>query len=201
MLKNIAFICCIVVVVIAIALLFNIATQVPETETVYEFELSMPEILSIKWEPPEVAVPDPESEPEYIQVFIYYSDIPLDPGLQEHTYTMAEKYSIPFDILLAIMWHESRYIPDVPDNINTNGTRDRGLMQINSVHWEWLSEGGLDVSDPYCNIEAGAMLLSELWQKYSQREALAAYAAGEAGMLTGRGYWFADKIMEIAEVR
>jgi hypothetical protein len=45
-----------------------------------------------------------------------------------------------------VIWGESAGIPDVPDNVNTDGSHDRGLCQINEINWNWLCEDyGLDV--------------------------------------------------------
>jgi len=41
-------------------------------------------------------------------------------------------------------------------------------------------------------MEAGALLLSRLWNKVPHRDALAAYTAEKKGMKAGKGYWFAD---------
>mgnify|MGYP000217862022 CR=1 FL=1 len=93
--------------------------------------------------------------------------VPLEPELQAHTYRESIRSGIPVEIALAIMEHESGYISDVSDHINCNGTRDRGLMQINEVNWEFLREKyGLDVSDPPDNITVGKIILLESLQDY-----------------------------------
>lgn len=127
--------------------------------------------------------------------------IPLEPELQAHTYKESLRSGLPLEVVLAIMEHESRYISDVPDNINRNGTRDRGLMQINEVNWQRLQrQYGLDVSDPQDNITAGMIILSEHLRDYPMEQALAAYAAGETGMKRGEGAKFASKIMSGAKL-
>ena len=127
--------------------------------------------------------------------------IPLEPELQTHTYKESIRSRLPPEIVLAIMEHESRYLSDVPDNINRNGTRDRGLMQINEVNWELLrNQYGLDVSDPRDNITAGMIILSVYLQDYPMEQALAAYAAGETGMLRGEGAEFAANVMSGAKL-
>lgn len=111
-------------------------------------------------------------------------DIPLDVSLQEHAWNTCQREEIPFNVFVALMWHESRYVPDIADHVNTNGTRDRGLCQINQVNWRWLTdERGLDIDNPYDNIEAGAIILGRFWRKYTPEQALTAYAWGEQGML------------------
>lgn len=136
-------------------------------------------------------------------------DIALPVELQEHTWEMCQKYPTPlsdkefYQLILRVMWHESRYIPDVADNLNRNGTLDRGLMQINSCNWKRLRQNyGLDVSDPQQNIEAGVLMLSNLLEEYPVEHALTAYALGEAGAAnTGGSCEFSDTIMTMSMER
>ena len=87
------------------------------------------------------------------------------------------------ELVLAIMWRESRFTTDAV-NINANGTRDNGIMQINDVNRVWLKEnlGIDDLMDPYQNIDAGTAMLSGLADKYGTHKAMLAYQYGEAGM-------------------
>lgn len=121
-------------------------------------------------------------------------ELPLPPDLQLHSQSVCKAYELPLDTVYAVMYHESRMLPDVPDNINRNETRDRGLMQINEVNWPWLSDLGFDVNDPKDNIAAGCYLLSMHTRKYGLQDGLRAYAVGESGMLAGGGYWFLDEL-------
>lgn len=134
--------------------------------------------------------------------FVSY-DIDLPDDMQMHTYSLSKEYEVDLEIVYAIMFHESRFIWDVKDNINTNGTRDRGLMQINEINWQWLADIGLDVNDPYDNIECGIYMLSYLTNKYDTTSALMAYQCGEGGMkrLVNSGYItnFVYEIMDIKE--
>jgi hypothetical protein len=55
-------------------------------------------------------------------------------------------------------------------------------------------------SNPYDNIEAGAIILALFWHKYSPEQALTAYAWGEQGMLNaGRIAPSARRVLEAAE--
>ena len=91
---------------------------------------------------------------------------------------MADNYHIDFYLLMAIMWKESRYTPDV---VSRGG--DYGLMQINKRNHEWLTEtlGLDDITDPKQNIEAGAYVLWMLYEKYdgNTHMALMSYNMGE----------------------
>lgn len=121
-------------------------------------------------------------------------ELPLPPDFQIHSQSVCKAYGLPLDKVYDVMYHESRMLPDVPDNINRNGTRDRGLMQINEVNWSWLSDLGLNVNDPKDNIAAGCYLLSMHTQKYGLQDGLRAYAVGVRGMKNGGGFWFLEEL-------
>lgn len=138
---------------------------------------------------------------EPVEGFVKY-DIELPIDMQMHAFLLSEEYNVDIEVVYAVMWHESRFIWDVKDNINTNGTRDRGLMQINEVNWKWLSDIGLDVNDPYDNIECGVYMLSNLMNKYNTTQALMAYQCGEGRMkqLAKQGY-VTDFVYEIMDIK
>lgn len=72
-------------------------------------------------------------------------------------------YNIPPLLLKNIAVIESAGNPNVI-RINENGTKDYGLMQINSIHFHRLSAWGINegnILDPQINIFAGSYLLSE----------------------------------------
>lgn len=113
-------------------------------------------------------------------------DIPLDAALQEYTYNMCVDYYIPehYELMLALMWQESNFDASV-----VSSTDDYGLMQINDVNHDWLSEelGLDDFLDPEQNIHAGVFLMAKLIHKYGDvNKALMAYNMGERGATT---YW------------
>lgn len=117
--------------------------------------------------------------------FVYLPDIPLSEDLQRFTYACSSDAGVEYELVLAIMWRESRFDPNAV-GYNRNGTKDNGIMQINDVNKGWLSEkyGITDLMDPYQNIRAGVTMLSELLHEYNDVEAaLMAYHYGEAGML------------------
>lgn len=133
-------------------------------------------------------------EPEFIPW-----DIPLDPDLQIHTYEQCQEYGIETETVIALMYQESGWNEDVPDGVNRNGTRDRGLAQINEIHWSEMESIGLDVNSPYDNITYCIMLLAYLQAKYPELDALASYNAGETGMSYGRGYGYAKRVISIRD--
>ncbi len=115
-----------------------------------------------------------------------YYDIPLSKELQLYTYTKCEDLGIGnyYELVLAMMWQESDFKPDV-----ISKTNDYGLMQINICNHEWLSEelGITDFLDPYQSIDAGTHIIASLLLKYQDpHKALMAYNYGEAG---ARSHW------------
>lgn len=72
-------------------------------------------------------------------------------------------YNIPPLLLKKIATIESAGNPNAI-RINDNGTKDYGLMQINSIHFKRLSAWGINernILNPQINIFAGSWLLSE----------------------------------------
>ena len=63
-------------------------------------------------------------------------------------------------------------------------TNDYGLMQINEINHEWLTEtiGVTDYLDPYQNMRAGCYILRKLFERYQDTElVLMCYNIGEKG--------------------
>lgn len=115
--------------------------------------------------------------------FVYSDQIPLSYDLQKYTYSQCVQYGLEYELVLAIMWRESRFVEDAV-NINSDGTQDSGIMQINDINKSWLLEkyGIDDLMDPYQNIRAGTAMLGNFSKKYGERAALMAYQYGETGM-------------------
>lgn len=113
-------------------------------------------------------------------------NIPLSAALQEYTYNLCVDYCISehYELVLAMMWHESNYTADV-----ISRTNDYGLMQINKINHDWLSEtlGISNFLDPSQNIHAGVYMIAKLIHKYNDTsKALMAYNMGERG---AANYW------------
>lgn len=90
-------------------------------------------------------------------------------------------YGIDSDLVRAIIYGESDGQADAT-NYNRNGTHDRGLMQINSCNFDWLSEelGITDFYDERQNIMAGCYILGLLHDRYDDyHRILMAYNMGE----------------------
>lgn len=136
-------------------------------------------------DPPKMALnPKPEVVEEAVQSgFLYSSKIPLSRELQEYTYERCQAQGLEYEMVLALMWRESRFTLDAV-GYNSNGTRDNGVMQINDVNKAWLHRelGITDLMDPKQNIEAGTAILGKFTEKYGAHNALLAYQYGEQGM-------------------
>lgn len=97
--------------------------------------------------------------------------------LQSVMAKMCDKYGVPYALALAVADHESRFDPDAKSSTN-----DFGLMQINSINFEWLKEKGIDPLTYEGNIEAGVLMLSKSLDCYGEIElALMAYNCGDTG--------------------
>lgn len=106
-------------------------------------------------------------------------NVGLSEDLQEYTWSLCKAYDVDFHLVMAVMQRESGYRTDI-----ISGTNDYGLMQINKVNHQRLSEvlGITDFLNPEQNIHAGVYILSNLFEKYSDTSlVLMAYNMGEAG--------------------
>lgn len=91
----------------------------------------------------------------------------------EHMYNSyfvkyGKKYNIPPELLWGIAKTESDFQP-MAINVNTNGSFDIGIMQINSSHKQWLETQNIsleDLYDPKINIAVGAKILSNCIKKF-----------------------------------
>lgn len=97
--------------------------------------------------------------------------------IQQMIVDAANSYGVPPSIALGIASHESGFNPNAT-NLNTNGTTDYGVMQLNSTTVQTL--GVSDPLDPQQNIDAGVSLLAQYLNQYGGNTnlALQAYASG-----------------------
>jgi len=106
-------------------------------------------------------------------------NIPLSEALQRYTYKTCEDYGIQdhYGLVLAIMWQESHYVPNLVSPSN-----DWGLMQINKCNHYSLSKllGITDFLDPEQNILGGVYIISTYLVKYDYNKSLMCYNQGDA---------------------
>ena len=100
------------------------------------------------------------------------------------------KFMIPKELLMGIAEQESSFNPQAV-GVNTNGTRDYGLMQINSSWIPKLSKYGVDsksLFDPCISIDVGAWILSDNIKRHGKSwKAIAKYNAA-SNMVKGHAY-------------
>lgn len=114
----------------------------------------------------------------YLFVAFFYSSFSL-----ATCWRLAEEtYGIDARLLHAIAVAESSLVADVK-NINSNGTYDTGLMQINSIHLPRLKALGVTesmlITNPCVSLMVGASILSDMIARYGYGwEAVGAYNAG-----------------------
>ncbi len=94
----------------------------------------------------------------------------------------SKKNSVPLSILLAVAYTESRFKPKAR-NKNKNGTRDYGLMQINSLWSKQAHKMGFSWSkikhSPCDNVMFGSHILRSNHKRLgSWKSAIGAYNAG-----------------------
>ena len=90
-------------------------------------------------------------------------------------------YEVDSDLVKAIIGSESN--GDIRAfNTNDDGTHDKGLMQINSFNYEWLTEdlGITDFYNPRQNIQCGVYMIADLMARHTElHEILMCYNMGE----------------------
>ena len=99
---------------------------------------------------------------KYIVVLLLYVSTLFATQFDAYFEGAARTFSLDVTLLKRIATIESN-LNEKAININSNGTRDIGLMQINTIHLKRLSKIGITESvlrDPEVNIYVGAMLLS-----------------------------------------
>ena len=111
---------------------------------------------------------------------------------QEFLFYLCNGYNIDFCLVMAIIQVESEFDASV-----VSVTNDYGLMQINEINHEWLTEtiGVTDYLDPYQNMRAGCYTLRKLFERYQDTKlVLMCYNMGEKGasQLWGNGIYSTD---------
>ena len=95
----------------------------------------------------------------------------------------ASQHNIEPELLQAIAAVESGFRAQAMNHTNRNGTRDIGLMQINSIHLPRLLKQGITedrlLNEPCLSVEVGASILAEFIQRFGYNwTAVGAYNAG-----------------------
>lgn len=98
----------------------------------------------------------------------------------------ASRYDIEPELLQAIAVVESGSRAGAVNTTNSNGTRDIGLMQINSIHLPRLLKQGITeerlLTEPCLSVEVGASILAEFIQRFGYNwTAVGSYNVGVGG--------------------
>ena len=109
-------------------------------------------------------------------------DCKLDKATQQFTFYLCKGYDIDWTLVMALMQKESSFRSDI-----ISSTEDYGLMQINKMNHEWLTDtiGVTDYLDKEQNIRAGVFVLRKLFEEYTDPNlVLMAYNMGADGAET-----------------
>jgi soluble lytic murein transglycosylase-like protein len=111
-----------------------------------------------------------------------------------------EQHAIEPELLRAIADVESGLLPDAV-NYNKDGTRDIGLMQINSRHLVRLSAQGITeqrlLDEPCLSVEVGASVLAGFVARYGYNwTAVGAYNAGNSPRRQAARLRYARKVWQ-----
>lgn len=95
----------------------------------------------------------------------------------------ASRYDIEPELLQAIAAAESGYRAEAMNYANSNGTRDIGLMQINSIHLPRLLKLGITeqrlLDEPCLSVEVGASILADFVKQFGYNwTAIGSYNVG-----------------------
>jgi soluble lytic murein transglycosylase-like protein len=110
---------------------------------------------------------------------IKYYEVPLSQEIQDYIFKLCEQYELSVSLVIALIDLESEGTFD--NNLiceNTNGSKDIGIMQLNSKNFvyfgELINEPNFDAKNIYHNLQAGIKYLSilkeDLKDKYSDEE-------------------------------
>ena len=78
----------------------------------------------------------------------------------QYIYDLADQYDVDRNTVVAIAKCESRLVINAT-NKNKNGTIDRGLLQVNSIHTKRAKDMGFDLNMPSESLEFGVWLMSK----------------------------------------
>lgn len=133
---------------------------------------------------------------------VFYYNVPLSHELQDYIRNLCIEYDVPMDLVMAVIEVESSFRSGV-----VSKTNDYGLMQINKINHEWLSETleVTDFLDPYENVLCGIYILSDyIGEGEDIVKGLMCYNCGKTGAkrLWDKGIYsttYTDKIMTAYE--
>lgn len=125
----------------------------------------------------------PEPKPTFNKTLYWYMKV-QDRLIVDNVMINARVRNIPASLIFAIAQCESLFDPKAI-NINSNGTTDKGVMQLNSRTFPYLTER--EIMNVSCNIHNGCGLLEHLYNVYNGNlvKIIMAYNAGEGAVNSG----------------
>ena len=63
----------------------------------------------------------------------------MEAGLKEYTTRVCDEYGVDYSLALGVIYNESRFKSGLT-HMNSNGTIDYGLMQVNEVNFKYLNK-------------------------------------------------------------
>ena len=165
-----------------------------EQEPTDQMECTMSRIPSVKYieytlvdlaEPEEVDEQEEEStydeEAKLLEEGYVSDEIPLSYDLQMVARDAANRFDVPYALVIAMIWKESSFCE------TAYNAECYGLMQVASINFHWICVDLEDIGvediafDPEDNIYAGTYMISDLIRRYGDYNlALMAYNCGEA---------------------
>lgn len=167
-------------IIAALVILVAMCTGISIT---YSNESAAPQpVIYADIEPINITVTCPTketTEPEETTAYRYIKSCPLSMEMQQYIFDTCYKYSVSYELVMAVIERESLYNADeVGDNGNSVG-----LMQIQErYNRELMQELGVtDLYNPMQNVEVGVALLQRYFEKYEDiYTVLMAYNGGES---------------------
>ncbi|MGB6500856.1 MAG: transglycosylase SLT domain-containing protein [Thermoplasmata archaeon] len=112
---------------------------------------------------------------------------PSTASIQQMIVSAANQYGVPVNVALGIASHESQFQPNaVNSTLNSDGTVDYGLFQLNTLVLQTYGLTPAQALDPQTNINTAMSLLGGYINKYGDVDtALQAYASGAGAVAAG----------------
>lgn len=105
-------------------------------------------------------------------------NVPLDENLQKALWDACQRFSVPYEIALAVIWRETNF-----SNVTGDGGDSQGYMQI-QPRWHKHRMEALGVEslmDPAGNFQVGCQILGEYIASGTLEDALTTYNTGHGG--------------------
>lgn len=135
-------------------------------------------------------------------------EVYFDPELQRYMLKLAEENNLEYEFVLAICYVETKFNPSLNNaGLNTNGTTDWGLMQLNDAYigsfCELYNDGvPVDMLNAYDNAKIGISVLGDISSRQpTLYDVACSYNMGEYGWTeyknnVSASWHYGDKVLE-----